>query len=367
MTPVDWAAVSKACETDCPSSFFREKAERVLERVDLIGPLSRPPEAEFTRVYKSLHWNEPDRVMDIINAVEPRTKGANPKVVVQLDAWGYIIGVLDEWVTQARVFYLVSGILEASLRARLNARMTEVLGAKWTASPEVPSQLHELSNRAARDAQLQAIHGILERKNSGDGETRERLLSDLKAILTPPVAVDPPAGSIFVRNMSFGVLKMFFEKKYLWAAKVQLQNLFRGRGGSGDPPNQDKVKSVLTRLNEARNEVAHYRPEKFLTFEQALFDAATLASWFGEDIQHIYSAIDTRETSELSVLLRAISAEASWEDRTDQTKCYDSTCGTFPPLDWLMPVAPLTREEMVNLTASRACLFHRVVSRRRTK
>jgi hypothetical protein len=366
MKTVDWTAVSNACKTDCPSSFSREKAERVLERVELIGPLSRPPEAEFKRVYKSLHWNEPDRVMDIINAVEPRTKGADPKVVIQLDAWGYIVGVLDEWVTQARVFYLVSGILEASLRARLNARMTEVLGPKWPASPDVPSQLHELSNRAARDAQLQAIHGILERSDSGDGQTRDNLLSELNEILKPPAA-DLPAGSIFVRNMSFGVLKMFFEKKSLWAAKVQLQNLFRGPGGNGGPPNQDKVKSILKRLNEARNEVAHYRPEKFLTFEQALFDAATLASWFGEDIQHIYSAIDTRETPELSVLLRAISAEARWEDKTDQSKCYDPTCGTFPPLDWLLPVAPLTRDEMVNLTALRACLFHRVISRRRTK
>src|SRR5262249_27462899 len=149
-------------KAECPSDYLRGEAAKILERVELIGPL-RPPREQFVRVYRSLHWNEPDRVMRIVSAVLPRATGSKPQIEVRLNAWGYVIGVLDEWITQARVFYLVSGILECSLRARLNARMTDVYGPNWPDVPEaVPSVLHELAAKNQRDEQLANVHAAMD-------------------------------------------------------------------------------------------------------------------------------------------------------------------------------------------------------------
>jgi len=362
MSPINWDSVSLSLVVECPSKYYRETAAELLTRVELIGPLSRTPEDEFRRVYKSLHWNEPDRIVDTIAVVEPRTKGKSPKVSVQLDAWGYVIGALDEWITQARIFYLVSGILESSLRSRLNARMTDVLGPSWPSMPEVPSNLRELASRALRDSQLQAIHALLETEEQSGMRTREELLTEIRQAITPPPAALTVSGQAFLRNMTFAGLKMFFEKKQLWDGKVELKTLFSAAAGAA--PNRDKVSSVLTRLNDARNEVAHYRPAKFATFDSVLLDAATLASWFGEDLQHIYSSIDTRETTELSVLLRSLTVDAGWDSRPDVSKCVGAACSSLPPLEWILSRAPLSREDLSSTDPRRACLYHRVGLRR---
>src|SRR4051812_11110708 len=103
--PTDWKNVAQALATECPSGYLRGKTTSVLERLEFIGPL-RASELEFHRVYWSLHWNEPDRVLNIVNVMLSRAKGPKPQIEVRADAWGYVIATLDEWVTQARVFYL---------------------------------------------------------------------------------------------------------------------------------------------------------------------------------------------------------------------------------------------------------------------
>lgn len=365
--PIDWEHIEQNAERDCPSPFFRHEARRILQRVELIGPL-RPPADEFRRVYRSLHWNEPDRVLEVVNALLPRVKGPNPKIVVRAEAWGYVVGVLDEWITQARIFYLASGILECSLRARLHGRMTDVTGTtNW---PEIdgaaPSQLHEFAAREARDGQLARVHELVEAFKAGLASPAEHagLVVDLDATLQPTAVPAPRDGAVFVRDLTFGGLRMFFERKASWGGKYQLQEIFRGRNGTATLPNRDKVTAVLKNLNAARNDASHYRPKKYPTFDGPLFDAANLAAWLGEDLQHIYSSIDTRQSTELSTLLIPIAEDAGWLDREDGSRCAANGCATRSPMDWLMDRAPLAREEVnASFPVTRSCLHHRVVIR----
>lgn len=329
------------------------------------GPL-RPAHVEFKRVYRCLQWNEPDRVLQVIMALMPKTKGPKPQLVIRADTWGYVIGALDEWIIQARIFYLVSGILEATLRARLNARLTDVYGPTWPATPGItPSKLHELSDRAARDAQLARVHDLLTSFDDGQPNIAEhqRLLADLREAIAPPPAPPAQSGAEFVRSLSFGGLRMFFEKKTLWTGQPQLQALFRGRDGTATPPQRDRLLAALRVLNDARNDIAHYRPLKYLSFDEPLFEAATLASWFGEDLQHSYSSIDTRHTTELSVLLTALPERERWTSQALGTGCEADGCNMPTPYEWLLARAPACRSAVSESEVQHVCLYHRVAIR----
>ena len=301
--------------------------------------------------------------MDVVNLVLQYAKGPNPKVLVRADAFGYVIGVLDEWILQARVFYLVSGVLEATLRARLNAHLTDLLGPDWPSKPgAAPSGLNELTKRAKRDEALLRVRALVESANAHALTLTEhqKLLADLNSALEPPGPEAPKNGSDFLRDMTFAGLRMFFERKEGWQGKQQLQDIFRVNNPAA-PPTRDRVLLVLKKLNEARNDLAHYRPVSFPTFEQPLFDAAELASWFGQDIQHIYSSIDRRSSTELSVLLGPLGEEmGQWSTRIPADRCEIGTCVTHPPLDWLMDRAPRERSDIAAVSVRRACLYHRV-------
>jgi hypothetical protein len=305
--------------------------------------------------------------MRIVAAVLPRTTGSKPQVEVRLNAWGYVVGVLDEWITQARVFYLVSGILECSLRARLNARMTDLYGATWPdAEGAVPSVLHELANRNQRDEQLARVHNAMEEYDRALPGATSELAEKVRAALQPPALPTPRRGEEFVAEMTFGGLRTFFERGKGWDGKIQLREMFRGADGKAPPPQRDRVLAVFKQLNDARNDVAHYRPDKCLTFEQPLFAAATLARWFGSDLQHVYGAIDSRETTELSVLFGGSSV---WNARDDGggDQCMCDTCAVpQPPLSWFLTEAPADQEELKAIARSRACAYHRIQTRAST-
>lgn len=358
----NWKEIAIDLADECPSQTLRRATVRVLERAALIGPL-RAPREEFRRVYQFLHWNEEDRVLAVVNAILERTKGTNPQTIVRANAWGYVVSVLDEWITQARVFYLVSGILESTLRARLNAHLTDKLETEnWPdVSDAAPSALREFApKQEQRDEQLLQIHALLEQKVPDTAEAKDGLIAAIREAVAPKALESPRDGSEFVRHLSFGALRMFFERKKTWEGKIDLQSVFRGRDGKSDPPLRDKVTSVLKTLNDARNEVAHYRPKRFLTFEQPLFDAALLASWLGEDLQHVYSSIDSRESTELSILLGALAQSAKWSERVNDFQCGLSECRIARPYDWLLGSAPRARDELDSVHVVRACLYHRV-------
>ena len=360
-----WEEVASRLKDACPSPTLRESTVKVLQRLENLGGPLRPPTLEFKRVYKSLQWNDTDRVMQVIMALMPKTKGPKPQLVIRADTWGYVIGVLDEWISQARVFYLVSGILESALRARLDARLTDVFGANWpTVKDVVPSKLHELTERAARDAQLAAVHDLLAEAGPQPPtlEAYEQLVASLKQAIAPAVELATASAADFVRGLSFGALRMFFEKKTLWSGKAQLQELFRGQEGTDSPPQRDRLLAVLRVMNEVRNDIAHYRPLRYLSFEEPLFAAATLARWFGEDLQHIYSSIDTRHTTELATLLLAV-PDSEWVPPQVAAACAMDGCSVQPPHEWMMDRAPLDREDMKHANLKRACLYHRVAIR----
>lgn len=46
----------------------------------------------------------------------------------------------DQWYGHARIMYLVSGLIEGTLRSRLNQRLTEMFGPEWPSNDDaVPS------------------------------------------------------------------------------------------------------------------------------------------------------------------------------------------------------------------------------------
>jgi hypothetical protein len=357
--PTDWAAISAAVIDESPSPTLRAAAVGLLERVERLGPL-RPPRDEFSRVYQWLRWNEAARIREIVEGLL-----YHPDIRIRADAWGYVVGIFDEWIAQARIFYLVAGILEAALRARVDARLTDTYGDDWVIAPGVlPSKLHEMATAAQRDQQLSAVHDIVERTaevaHRVDGPA---LLAELQDALRPLPLAQKVTGAQFLQDLTFGGLRMVLEKKALWEGKAQLQEILRGRDGKGPKVQHDNMRSVLQTLIDARNAISHYSPIRCLTFENPLFAAASLAVWLGKDLQHIYSAIDTRNTTELSVALAPLATEAGWTARADGRICGKNGCDVRLPFDWLLERAPLNRAELPTIPVARACLYHRVANR----
>ena len=154
---------------------------------------------------------------------------------------------------------------------------------------------------------------------------------------------------------------MFFESKKRWGGRFKLSTLFTAPGGGGIQ--RERVASVLKTRSEVRNEIAHYRPIKHQNFHVPLFEAATLASWFGNDLQHIYESIDTRESTELSVLLRGTPEYAKWEKGPDSAVCEFPGCTLAGPMNMLLRSAPRDQDELKEVAVTRFCLLHRVETR----
>jgi hypothetical protein len=365
--PPSWTDVAEQLRESCPSPSLCHEVVKTLERVERIGKLG-DRHAEFKRVYRFLQWNEPTRVRLVVDALLPKAKGPKPQIVVKHNAWKYVNAVLDEWITQARIFYLVSGILECTLRARINTRMSDILGPEWPDVPgAVPAKLHELADRAARDGQLAQIHDLVHTPATGSlsPAAQAKLVEDIQGVLGPPATNKPRRGDKFVSEMTFGGLRMFFSKNEFdgWEGKFSLKNLFSGRDGTATLPSQDKVVSVLRRLNDARNAVAHYTPREFMTFEKALFAAAELADWLGENLQHVYGSIDTRHSTELSILLGPLRESFGWYSRPEADRCAEPGCTGGAPLEWLMDRAPRDPEDAKLIALTRACPQHRIEHR----
>jgi hypothetical protein len=90
---------------------------------------------------------------------------------------------------------------------------------------------------------------------------------------------------------------------------------------------------------------------------EPLFAAATLTAWLDVDLQHIYSSIDIRSTTELSELLAPLGEDAAkWSARSDRDACPVHDYPIHPPLEWLLERATTSREELVQVVVRRACV-----------
>ena len=363
----DWGAIAAGLTNECPSASLRGATVRILQRVEILGPLSRQPRDEFLRVYDSLQWNDADRILQIVNALLPRVEGPNPKLVIRLDAWGYAISVHDAWIAQARVFYLVAGIVETALRARIDTRLTDAYGTpEWhNVDGLMPSGLRELTTREERDAQLLAVHGLVEAavEQGAANVQAPAFVAQLEAALRPPTHARAGTGAEFLRGVTLAGVKMLLTTGRLWEGQADLRRVFRGRDGQGPGTQREQVGIVLDQINKARNEVSHYRPERYFTFDRVTMAAATLASWLGEDLQHVYGAIDTRNSTELSVALSPMAEHARWAERAAGHTCEEAGCAIPLPFDWYLDRAPLDENDLPAVPVSRKCLHHRVVTR----
>lgn len=357
----DWSGIAASLAEECPSATLRQTTAQLLERLESVGRLGRGPKSEFRRVYESLKWNDADRLNEIIVALVAQARGQSA-AMLRVDSWNYVIGVLDEWIIQARIFYLVSGILETALRARIDARLTDVFGTPYWPYEQgaAPSGLHEFAPKQFRDEQLLRIHAIMDeaRLASPVPDARD-VLNDIAKALEPAPATEKVTGAHFLREMTFGGLRMFFEKKESWGGRPQLQEIFRN---SDEPPNRDKVSALLRTLNDARNDLAHYRPDKFPNFEKPLYSAALLARSLGGELQHIYGSIDTRDSTELSTLLAAVTG-VDWRGKATADVCTSAGCDVPAPFQWMLQHVPADRDELLVATPESACLFHRVENR----
>lgn len=371
----DWNRVAGSLAAECPSSTLQRQAVSVLETLQTLGPL-RPTLDEFRRVYQSLQWNEANRVQSAVGILRARSSGPKPQLVVRAEAWGYTIAALDEWTTHARIFYLVIAILESALRARIDARLTDYYGTPdWANVPDaIPSFLRERTQTRERLRQYEKAQALLRRAVPVDTEAsteellarHDQLLAELRAELADVPPVPQQVGAEFLRRVTtLHDLYQWLITRRFWNEPVRMAQLFRGKQGTAAVPQSDKFKKVFTTLHDARNAMAHYRPEgENLSFVEPLFAAATLAQWLGADIAHIYSAIDTRRTTELSAALDFVGdTTAGWKDRPGVDVCDTKGCAAHPPLAWMLGSAPTHQTELASVPLRRVCLQHRVLIR----
>lgn len=325
--PTDWSRIADELRIACPSSTLRRETVALLQLIEPIGPLRSPP-IEFQRVYRSLHWNDASHLRRVVELL--RWHAHRPEGIARSEAWGYVMAVHDQWITQARILYLVLGILESALRVRVHVCLSDYFATDdWPNVPEaVPSGIRKRLEGAGSDG-----HNPL------------------------------PSGDVFLReHTSFFDLVMWFEGKRFWNDPIGMHNLFRGMRGHEPAPQFEKLRAVLRRLQAARNDIAHYRPGPDLSFTEQFFAASTLSAWLGEDLQHVYGAIDSRATTELSALLTVLSHEPSGGlSNQRQFTCMVPGC-TVPgsPLEVILERAPRDHEELRRLPVNHACLYHRV-------
>lgn len=345
----DWQAVADELNDVCPEPFYRSAAARILQKVEGLGPLGAPTD-EFKRVYRFIHYNEPHRVEavadELLTALLRRQYAGLP---ASRNAWSYVVGAYDHWILRARVFYLVAGVIEGTLRTRLNARLTDLHGPEWfTHEGIVPSGVRLLADRESALRRLVNIQTIVEDANA------EGVTDAIRAALLPPSVAATNAAE-YVETLTFGALVTFFDTKRLWSTGPRLEEIF---GPPSERPLRQALVADLVTMRNLRNDVAHYRPQAASSFQRGLFAASRLAMWLGVDLQHVYGSIDTRLSTELSLLVDAVHPTAA----SSTVACLASGCSAKGPLDVFLQRSPRNAEE-IPYPLEYACLFHRVAVR----
>ncbi len=347
----DWRHIARSLVSMCPSDFYRSHAASLLARVERLGPLG-PAEEEFRRVCRFLHYNDPTYLGRVVQELLERASGPRPRLRIQHNAWRYVVATHDEWIAEARIFYLAAGLLEGTLRSRLNQRMTDYFGPRWPAQDAlVPSFTRDSLTVMSRAARFDRIARAAKTVNDFDLAVR---VSEQVQMLPEP----PPPGDAFVASLGLAALQAFFTSKSLYNGKPQLKELLIDQR-TGKPAPREQVTSVFDRYRKARNAVAHYDLGSNLSFAQALYTAALIAEWLGADLQHFYSAVDTRRSTELS---RLLGPQADDLGRGVPLDCCDAHgCDVGGPWDWVITSAtPTDGAALVGTTTRRACLYHRV-------
>jgi hypothetical protein len=351
---------------ECPSATYRQAADRLLTKAAALGPITsenRSATDEFKRVYKFLHFNEPGRIDDVLEELLARLQRPGAQRPSTRNAWNYVVGAFDQWMMRARVFYLSAGLVEGALRSRLNAILTDEFGKEWPSNDKaVPSVVSEQLSDQAVKTSLQAVQRVLDAYADTD------LDSTAKANLRAAMALQSPTvtkyGDQFVLDLTFGQLRSFFQTKRLWGSGPRLSRIFLDVA-TREPPLKGNVDKALETIQKARNDVAHYRPSRNLNFSSALYECARLAEWIGVDLQHFYGSVDTRASTELSVLASDVHARSDRATRGGN-ECKGPSCSNGEPFDLMFSRAPKSDTEAnADSDAIVACAYHRVVLRAR--
>jgi hypothetical protein len=380
-----WTGIADACSDTCPSQSTRDAVVALVEKVERLGPLEGPNRTrsqEFQRIYKFLTYNEPARVMAVVEErlAACAREGGNP--LAKHNAWNYVVGAFDLWLNRARVVYMAGGLLEGALRARLNARMTDHFGQDWTQIEEaVPSPVRPLAAGESSTDLLRAIRRSIDDWDSSDTSSGESVANGIREILAtkPSPILD---GAQLVGKLQFGELRNFFQSKRHWNRGPKLETLFHD-SVTDRPPLRDDVDRALEIVHGLRNDVAHYlRPIATVagvqpvptgshatpvtakptpTFTGGLYAMARLARWMSVDLQHFYESVDTREATELALLIEdpGLLQKAS----PDVEACVEPTCDLTSPLILMLKRAPATSSEVKPGAGAYACLHHRVERR----
>lgn len=306
--------------------------------------------------------------------LKARERSGSPSARVH--AWNYVVGAFDLWLIRARVFYTAAGLIEGALRARLNARMTDHYGSAWPQIEEaVPSPVRPLIEGTGIGERLGAIRRLIDEWDSADAAAAADVARAVQDIL----AADPHPmehGELLVGALEFGQLRNFFQAKRLWSKGPKLERLFVEKGDA--PPLRGALDTSLAIVQELRNAVAHYlRPITAMSggatpttaaqppvppqsFTNGLYHLSRLARWMGVDLQHFYESVDTRESTELSLLLEDPSVRSLAEPPV--RTCYAPDCKVTNPLTLMLPMAPTAASD-INVPGAYACLYHRVERR----
>jgi hypothetical protein len=353
-----WQSIADTLVSECPSPTYRRQTAEILSKVELLGPVtdaSRSPSDEFRRVYRFLHYNEPTRILAVVDELLQRFGRGGTQPVSTRNAWNYVVGAFDRWIGRARVFYVAVGLLEGALRSRLDAKLTDVFGQYWPGHIDaVPSAVREQLDAGDARALIATVRRKLEeRDSSATADESVALLEDIAALMATR-ASPAETGSDFVKRLTFGQLRSFFQTKRLWQSPVYIGSVFLD-SETAQPPLRQAVDRAFEIIQETRNEVSHYRPTGRLSFELALFQAATLARWLGVDLQHIYGSVDTRLSTELSHLCNQPPGKSE--------SCSSVGCVIPSPFDAMLATAPRTASELQSAITITACLYHRVQTR----
>ena len=351
----DWQAVADSLAGELSSTTYRAAARDVLVRVEQLGPLGPEPD-EFRRVYDFVHWNEPARVLAVVEELL-QSLNRNEQPRIKNNAWRYVAGAFDSWVCRARVFYLAAGIVEGALKSRVDERLTEAFGAAWPEDPDaVPSNVREKLDETRIKNAMDAVRRCLELSEFGD----ERVLDQIARITREASELRPAqTGSEFISKLDFGLLRSFFQAKRLWGGSVKLQSIFIDPK-SGAEPLRSNVDAALDTIHKLRNEIAHYRPSGKLNFSDGLFACARVTQWLREDLQHIYESIDTRISTELSSLLESYHLPLYQQALARRAGCVANGCSIGTPWDVLLDRAPTNWPDESTERTVLACQYHRI-------
>jgi hypothetical protein len=363
MSVVHWDEVAQELSMNCPSPTYRAAASRLLTKAGALGPLiseNRSAADEFSRVYRFLHYNEAGRLDEVLNELLKRLQRQGAKRPALSNAWNYVVGAFDQWMMRARVFYLTAGLLEGTLRSRLNATLTDAFGTNWPSNADVvPRIIVEKIDEQTAVQSLEAVRRFLDEPKDGDHDNDWRVT--LRKIINLKSVSINETGEKFVLGLTFGQMRSFFQAKKLWSTGPTLSRIFIDPA-TGSSPLRNQVDDALAVVQKARNDVAHYRPNGNLNFSGALYECAKLTRWLGVDLQHFYGSVDTRASTELSVLL-AHSREKSRQSG-NHAHCRATECKNGEPLDLMLTRAPMSEEDVATDTEARsACAYHRVILR----